>query len=319
MAELFETLTGVTAAYHDLGDRGSLKLTGGERVRFLNGMLSNDVSTLAPGETCYALQLDRKGRILADLVVLALQDSLLLDLAAGTTAPVRQLLERHIVADDVALEDLSGDWGQLGLEGPGARVALENEGLPLPGAGRFERAEREGQSLLLLGEGSLTPEGLQVLGPREPLAGLLAALGLPPLSAEQTELLRIEAFLPLYGVDVSDRNFPAEARLERAVSYTKGCFIGQEIVARIRSRGAVKRFLVQIRSEAPVQRGAAIRLGETVVGQITSAAASPVSGPVALGYVRTTGAAPGTALDLEGVAGIVVGPPLDSEASQSGS
>lgn len=312
MAELFETLTGVTAAYRELGARGTLRLTGGDRVRFLEGMLSNEVGGLAAGETCPALQLSRKGRILADLVVLAFEDSFLLDVAAGATTQVRQIHERHIVADDVAIADLSEAWGQLGLEGPGVGAALEREHLPYPAPGRFEVAERQGQTLLFLGEGSLTPEGVRVLGPREPIAGLPTALGLGPLADADAEVLRIEAFLPCYGIDVSDRNFPAEARLEGAVSYTKGCFIGQEIVARIRSRGAVKRFLVQIRSEASLERGAAILVDHTVVGEITSTAASAATGPVALGYVRAAEATPGTALDLEGVAGTIVGPPADS-------
>ena len=300
MAELFETLTGVTAAYRDLGDRGLLRLTGADRVRFLNGMLSNDVSTLAPGETCYALQLNRKGRILADLIVLALEESLLLDTAAGTHTEVSQILENHVVADDVTLDDWSQDWGRLGLEGPGVGDAL------LKQPGRFERVQRDGREWLLLREGSLTPEGLQVLGPREALAGLPSALGLEPLAEDAAEVLRIEAFLPAYGTDVSERNFPAEARLERAVSYTKGCFIGQEIVARIRSRGAVKRFLTQIRAEAPLEVGTTIRVEGTDVGHITSAAVSPVAGPVALGYVRAAEATPGTSLDLDGVAGVIV-------------
>ncbi len=306
MAELFETLTGVTAAYRELGERGLLRLTGADRVRFLNGMLSNDVSTLAPGQTCYALQLNRKGRILADLVVLVLDDSVMLDTAAGTSSEVKEILERHVVADDVVLEDWSEDWGALGLEGPGVGDALEREGLARPEPGRFERAEWEGAELLLLREGSLTPEGVQVLGPREALAGLPSSLGLEPLAEDAQEVLRIEAFLPLHGIDMTDRNFPAEARLERAVSYTKGCFIGQEIVARIRSRGAVKRFLAQIRAEAPLEAGATIRVGGTDVGRITSAAVSLVAGPVALGYVRAAEATPGTSLDLDGVAGVIV-------------
>ena len=310
MAGLFETLTGAAAAGRDLGDRGTLRLTGVDRVRFLNGMLSNDVAKLGPGETCYAMLLNRKGRILADLFVLALEDGLLLDTAPGTHAEVRQVLERHIIADDVVIHDLSEAWGHVGLEGPGVRSVLESESMPLPAPGRFVRAERDGETFLWVGGGSLTPEGLQVLGPRTPLARLAAGLGLPGLSEREVEVLRIEAFLPVYGIDMTERNFPVEARLEHAVSYTKGCFVGQEIVARIRSHGAVKRLLVQIHAEAPVEQGASIRVGGTVVGEVTSAVISPLSGPMALGYVRTAGAAPGTALDLEGVSGRVAGPPL---------
>jgi folate-binding protein YgfZ len=234
MAGLFETLTGAAAASRDLGDRGTLQLTGVDRVRFLNGMLSNDVAKLGPGETCYAMLLNRKGRILADLFVLALDDGLLLDTAPGTHAEVGQVLERHIIADDVAIHDLSEAWGQVGLEGPGVRSVLESESMPLPVPGRFVRAERGGETFLWVGGGSLTPEGLQVLGPRAPLARLVAGLGLPGVSEKEVEVLRIEGFLPVYGIDMTEQNSPVEARLEHAVSYTKGCFVGQEILARPR-------------------------------------------------------------------------------------
>jgi folate-binding protein YgfZ len=255
--------------------------------------------------------LNRKGRILADRFVLALEDGLLLDTAPGMHAEVRQVLERHIIADDVGIHDLSEAWGHVGLEGPGVRSLLESESMPLPAPGRFVRTERDGETFLWVGDGSLTPEGLQVLGPRAPLAKLEAGLGLPGLSEEEVEVLRIEGFLPVYGIDMTEQNSPVEARLEHAVSYTKGCFVGQEILARIRSHGAVKRLLVQVHAEAPVKPGASIRAGGTVVGEVTSAAVSPLSGPMALGYVRSAEAAPGTLLDLEGVPGRVAGPPLD--------
>ena len=312
MAGVFESLIGVTAVRRDLGERGVLRLTGGDRVRFLNGMLTNDVAKLAAGELCSALLLDRKGRIQSELQVLACDDAFLLDTAPGTASSVYESLERHIIADDVALENLSAAWGHIGLEGPAVRAVLERERMPLPAPGHFERAEWNAESLVWVGEGSLTPEGVQVLGSREQLEKLVLALDLSLLSAEQVELLRIESFLPAYGIDVTERNFPAEARLEHAVSYTKGCFIGQEIVARIRSRGAVKRFLVQIRTEAPVSRGDAIRVGASAVGEITSAAASGASGPVALGYVRAAHAEPGTALDVAVTSGIIAGPALES-------
>ena len=312
MTGVFESLIGVTAARRDLGERGVLRLTGGDRVRFLNGMLTNDVAKLGAGELCHALLLNRKGRILSVFLVLACEDAFLLDTAPGTASTVYESLERHVIADDVAIENLSAAWGHIGLEGPSVRAVLERERMPRLAPGHFEQAEWNGESLVWVGEGSLTPEGVQVLGSREQLEKLVVALDLPLLSAEQVDLLRIETFLPAYGVDVTDRNFPAEARLEHAVSYTKGCFVGQEIVARIRSRGAVKRYLVQIRSEAPVSRGDAIRVGTTAVGEITSATVSGASGPVALGYVRAAHADPGTALDVAGTSGIIAGPALES-------
>lgn len=309
MTELFEKLTGVTAASRDLGDRGILELTGSDRVRFLEGMVSNEVGSLATGETCYATLLNRKGRLLADLGVLALEEAFLLDTAVGRGGTVLEALERYIVADDVTLEDLSSRWGHLAFEGPGVRDVLGDLAPPPPG--RFRLGPWRGEPLLWLGGGSLTTEGAQVLGPRGSLDALLAELALPELPEEQAEVLRIEAFQPAYGIDMTERNFPAEARLDHAISYTKGCFIGQEIVARIRSRGAVNRLLVQIHTEAPVERGDAIQAAEGRAGEITSAALSPSRGPLALGYVPAAQAAPGTELDVAGVPGVVLGPPLD--------
>jgi aminomethyltransferase len=271
-------------------------------------MVSNDVAALAAGETCYATVLNRKGRLLSDLVVLALEDALLLDTAAGTAPEVLRVLERHVIADDVTLEDLSETWGHVALEGPGVRALLQQRGLPVREPGHFELYERDGETILCLAGGSLTEEGTQLLGPRKTLARLADEIGLAALSESEADVLRIEAFLPSYGVDMTDRNFPNEARLDRAISYTKGCYLGQEIIARIESRGAVNRFLSQIRTEAPVKRGDPIRVGGSRVGEITSAAVSSVTGPVALGYVRAAEAEPGTPLDVAGVPGVVSGP-----------
>ena len=286
-------------------ERGKLRLEGGDRVRFLEGMVSNEVSSLGPGETCYATVLNRKGRILSDLVVLALEDALLLDTAAGRAATVAEALDRHLIADDVKIEDLSTRWGHIAIEGPGAAELLSERELPCPAPGRFVVVSR-GDSLIAVGGGSLTCEGVQWLGPSGPIAELAKELSPRPLSADHVEVLRIEAFLPRYGADMTERCFPSEARLEeRAVSHTKGCYIGQEIVARIHSRGAVNRFLCKIRTEAPVSPGDEIRVGSTPVGTITSAASSAATGPVALGYVRKAESEPGTALDVGGIPGFV--------------
>jgi folate-binding protein YgfZ len=307
----FEKVTGLHAAWLDLSRRGILRASGADRVRFLDGMLSNDVASLGAGESCYATLLDRKGHILADLYVLALEDEILLDTAPGTEEAVRASLERYVIADDVSLEDLSRGWRQCAFEGPGAASAAATASGLAPTAGRVERQERAGGAVLWCGGGSLTDEGVRCLGPATAVEGVVAAAGLPELPAGAAEVLRVEGFRPAYGIDMTDRNFPAEARLHRAISYTKGCYIGQEIVARIRSRGAVNRLLVKLRAEAPVGRGDAIRSGATAIGQVTSAVVSTVGGPTALGYVRAAHAAPGTPVQIGGVAATVIGPPLE--------
>ena len=303
MASLFETVTGKPAALRDLSARGLVRASGEDRVRFLNGMLTADVAKLAPGRAIPALQLDRKGHVLAELWVLAEPDALLLDVAPGLEAELTAVLEKHIIADDVALTSLSAEFAELGVEGPGARAAALALGLAVPAAGRLERASFAGESLPLVGGGSLGEEGLRVIASRAFLPRLREALALPELSLEAIEVLRIEAAIPELGSDVTPRNFPQEARLERAFSLSKGCYVGQEIVARIASRGAVNRLLVKLRTRELVAPGAEIRVADTAVGQITSSALSSVSGPIALGYVKVAEARPGVEVSIGSVAG----------------
>jgi folate-binding protein YgfZ len=306
--DLFERVTGLRAAVRDLSARGLLRATGGDRVRFLNGMLANDVARLAPGDALASLQLDRKGHVHAELWVLAEPDALWLDVAAGVEDELRTLLEKHIIADDVALESCSDRFGQLALEGPDARAAASRAGAPELAAGRFARADFAGESVLWLAGGSLDPDGVRALAPRALLPELRRALALPELAEDAAEALRIELAIPALGVDVGARNFPQEARLEHALSLKKGCYIGQEIVARIASRGAVNRRLVKLTTRARVAPGAEIRVGGTVVGEVTSSAVSPASGAIALGYVRVAEAVAGQAVDVGGVAGEIAVP-----------
>ena len=306
MTSLFETETGTRAAVRDLCDRGLVRVTGADRVRFLNGMLSNDVAKLAPGGASPMLQLDRKGHVQAELWVLAEADALLLDVAPGLEADLCAVLEKHIIADDVALASATREIGQLGLEGPGAREAALRVGGADPQARRFETTSYRGEPLVWIAGGSLGDEGLRVLSPRALLPALRSELALPELAREQIEALRIEAAIPKLGSDLTPRNFPQEARLEHAFSLAKGCYVGQEIVARIASRGAVNRLLVKLRTRALVAPGSEIRLADTVVGQVTSSATSLSSGPIALGYVRVGDARAGVELQIGTTRGEIV-------------
>jgi folate-binding protein YgfZ len=290
----------------DLSSRVLLRARGADRARFLNGMLSADVAKLPAGSFLPALLLDRKGHVLSEGAVWARPDELLLDLSPGTAGDALQILQKHLIADDVVLEDASAQWAQRSFEGPSARRWLAERGLPLPEPGRIEAAPG---GVLLAGEGWLTPEGVRALGPRAALAELTPA-GLPELAGAELERARIEHFVPLYGRDVHGRSFPQEARLDRSVSYTKGCYLGQEIVARIHSRGAVNRLLVGLRCAAAVEPGAEIRAAGSAVGAVTSAAPRPGGGSVALGYVKREFAQPGTELEVGGQPAQVSGPPL---------
>ncbi len=303
MGELFERVTGSRAGWMDHSGRGVIRATGGDRVRFLNGMLSNDIEALGACESCYATLLDRKGHVLSDLFVLNLGEQILVDTAAGTGDEVFGVLGKHVVADDVELENLSAAWGQTSFEGPGARDWLAEHGLSRPEPGHLEIDET---GRVWLGGGALSDDGARVLGPRDSLRGL--ADGLPQLEAAAAEILRVEWLRPRYGVEVGPRNFPLEARMDAAISETKECYIGQEIIARLISRGAVNRFLVQLATDEPVSVGDEIRSGSARVGAVTSVAVSPERGPLALGYVRRAESEPGTALEVGGVGARVVEP-----------
>jgi folate-binding protein YgfZ len=309
--ELFARITGSQAALVDLSDRGLIRVGGSDRARFVNGMVTNEVAALSPGSLCYAALLDAKGRLQADLFVLALEDELLLDTAPGTQGRVHEILARYVVADDVQLEDRTGAWKHIGAEGSAVRSSLSRLTLPLPEGERVEVSSWRGAPLVCVGRGSFTDGGVQIFGPAEAVEDLTGELDLPAVSPEQCEVLRVEAFHPRYGVDMTERNLPAEARLDHAISAEKGCYLGQEIVARVDSRGAVKRLLVQIRTERLVSPGAVISSDGVGSGEVTSAVVSPASGPLALGYVRPRHARPGTRLRVGESEGVVLGPPLE--------
>jgi folate-binding protein YgfZ len=300
----FEAICGAGAGWLDLSARGRIRIGGADRVRFLDGMLSSHVAALAPGASHAGLLLDRKGHVLATLLVLARESDVLLDTAPGTGPLVAGTLAKFVVADDVAVEDLGRAWSALSVEGPEARAALARIGVEAPPAGRAH-PDRARPGLLWWGAGELTPDGVRALGPVDAVAGAAAALALPRIAGAAAEILRVEAGVPRIGAEIGERTLPPEAGLEPAISYTKGCFVGQEIVARLRSRGGVNRLLVRLRSGRPLSARARVLRGEVVVGAVTSAVISPASGPVALAYVRTDAAVPGTELSVDGVTAVV--------------
>jgi tRNA-modifying protein YgfZ len=301
--ELFPRVVGSSAACLPL-ERAAFRAAGADRVRFLNGMLSNDVAALAPGRAQRALLLTRKGRILAELTVAAREQDLFLETAAGQLATALETLGRYIIADDVQLDPFTG-LRALAIEGPGAAPVLTGAGFPAPAPGTCELVGDE----VWLGGGGVTTEGVRVFAVPARLAEISTMLALPVLAPEHAELLRIEAFLPTYGVDMSEDHFPQEARLEQAtVSFRKGCYIGQEIVARIASRGGVNKLLVQLRSAAEVAPGDEIRAEGRAIGNVTSAARLPDGGGLALGYVKLAHADPGSALEVGATTAVVVGP-----------
>ncbi len=292
----------------DRSERGKLALTGAEAKPFLNGQLTNDVEALAPGAGCYAALLTHKGKMLADVRVLDAGDELLLDTERVALQPLFDVIRRARIGFDVELHKRTLERALLSLVGPQARSVAGAAGLP--DEEHANRAARvAGADVLLIA----TDAGVDVLcaaADRERVTGALAAAGAVAVSEDAAEVVRVERGRPRYGVDLDDATIPQEAGLnERAVSFTKGCYVGQETVARLHYKGKPNRHLRGLRLTAPAHGGDELRLGERPVGRVGSAVVSPRHGPIALAVVRreaavgdtvTVGAdaAPATVVDL---------------------
>lgn len=296
------------AALFDLPSRGVVVVTGGDRVRWLDGMVSNAIAALAPGNErsgCYATLLTPKGAIIADLHVLDRGDALWLEIARDAVDAVMQRLDRYIIADDVKLENASARLEQLALEGPRAAAILARAtGRPIELA-PYSCTELElgGAEVVVAAFGMTGEQAYRIFVPVALCAEVVAALldagaqdGLLRGDSALLEVLRIEAGTPLLGPDLDDTVLPDEARLDHAVSSDKGCYVGQEIVARVRSRGQVNHLLVGLRFEAGELPAADTPLvaGERRSGEVTSVCTSPTLGAIGLGYLRREHAKPGT-------------------------
>jgi len=300
-----------------LPGRGVLEVGGGDRVRWLDGMISADVKSLAPGDGAPALLLTRQGRIVADLHVLAREDVFWLELEASALPAVREQLSRYVVADDVTLTDRRDDPARLALEGPRAAALLAAAGADpsglAPHAWRELRIAGAAVAAAAYGFTGLT--GFQLFAPAaaaDAVASALLAAGFDLASADTLECLRIAAGMPWFGRELDESVLPAEARLEAAISTTKGCYTGQEVVTRMRSRGRVGHLLVGLRfeGEALPARGAPIE-GETgPIGQVTSSVLSPEAGAIGLGFVRAEDATPGASVRVAGAPARIAALPL---------
>jgi folate-binding protein YgfZ len=285
-----------------LGARRVLAVRGADRVRWLDGMLSNDVRSLgAERAGCHACVLTRTGRVVADLHVLWRPEEIWLDLEAAAVAPVRTHLEKFIIADDVRLDDASIE--RLGVEGPEARAVLEAAAPGLPALESSSELHLAGHSLQMAAWGFSGELAFQLFAPPDSSAVLVDALleagrsaGALEAGPEALEILRIEAGIPRFGTELDESVLPDEARLDAAVSTTKGCYTGQEVVARLRSRGQVSHRLVGLQSEgeSPLPVGSEVALDGTRIGEVTSACVSPSAGAIALAFLRRPHHEPGT-------------------------
>jgi tRNA-modifying protein YgfZ len=276
----------------DRSERGKLALSGPGVVEFLNGQVTNELADMRPGDGRYAAFLTHKGKMLGDLRVLAVGDDrsqapseLLLDTERSALQALFDMITRFRVGYDVELHKRTLERGLLSLIGPDSDRIAGTEQL-----GDFEHANA---SCAISGAATVvarTDVGVDVIcdaPDRERLIGALLARGARQVSMQAAECLRIERGRPRYGIDLDDTTIPQEGGLnERAVSFTKGCYVGQETVARLHYRGKPNRHLRGLRLSTMAGTGEELRLGERPVGRVGSATLSPVFGPIALALVR---------------------------------
>jgi len=279
----YELLTQGVALVEREG-RAVLLLEGAEAAEFLQGQVTNDVEALSPGSGCYAALLNHKGKLRADMRVLRLtDDALLVDSEAAAGPVLQHTFTTYSLGREVRSVDVSGERQLLSLVGPGARDVLD----PVPP--EQEHASVEGPHGLHVA----TDVGVDLILRCEAVAEAVEALGVPLVSAEAAECVRIERGRPRLGLDMDDSTIPQEAGLnQRAVSFTKGCYVGQETVARLFYKGKPNRHLRGLRLSEPAEHGDPIELDGKQVGKIGSACVSPTLGPIALALVRRE-AAPG--------------------------
>jgi folate-binding protein YgfZ len=283
-----------SAGLVDRSDRAKFLVRGSEAADFLQGQVSNDVEALQPGEGCYATVLSHKGKLRTDLRVLRGDDWFWLDTEAIGSAVLEHMLRTYSLGRDVQFEDLTESRALLSIVGPGARERLD--AAPPDGESSFVAGERGIYVATLLGVDVICEPG--------------TALDVEPVSEEAAECVRIEAGRPRLGFDMDAETMPQEAGInDRAVSFTKGCYVGQETVARLHYRGRPNRHLRGLRLSDQAERGAEIVLDGKPVGRLGSTCVSPRLGPIALALVRRE-AEPGATVEVGGAPAEVVGLPF---------
>ncbi len=294
----------------DRSQRGKLALTGSQTKSFLQGQVTNDVEALTAGQGCYAAFLTPKGKMLGDLRILDTAEELLLDTERVALQELFNMVRRFCIGYDVALHKRTLQSGLVSLIGPAAEQVIGIAGLP-----DAEHAHVLGALDGVNARMIRTDLGIDLLCEADDTARLLSqlsSLGVPTVSECVAECVRIEHGRPRYGIDLDDGVIPQEAGLnERAVSFTKGCYVGQETVARLFYRGKPNRHLRGLRLAEPVPPGAHVSFGGRPVGRATSVADSPALGPIALALIRRE-APPGSAVEVgsDAIAGEIVELPL---------
>jgi len=293
----------------DWGWRAKLVVTGCDRTRWLNGMVTNNIRDLAPDHGVYSFLLNPQGHILGDMYVFNRGESFLIDTDRSQVEKLTQLLKKYIIMDQVVLSEAGPDLiTALGLEGPHSKEVLVRAGFEPSELQPLEVEDRMWNDSALSLVRTLQG-GYMIWLPRESAGRLweaIVAAGAIPVGAEALEMWRIVAGIPRYGTDIRERDLPQETAQEYALNFSKGCYIGQEIVERIRSRGAVHRRFTgfSFGDQAPAP-GTKIERDGRELGEITSVAVLPWGRAVGLGYLRREAGGPGTTIEAGGVTATV--------------
>jgi folate-binding protein YgfZ len=313
---------------YDLGFRARISLTGSDRVRWLNGMVTNNIRDLASGRGVYAFLLNPQGRILGDMFVYNAGEALVVETDRSQVEKIIATFDHYIIMDDVEVTDIGDKQTTLALAGPKSRAILNAAGIEVPELQPLQMTKPRcncdcGCVECTVVRGEDAPhESYEIwLAPQDVYKtwqALLAA-GATPVGSEALEMQRIATGVPLYGVDIRERDLPQETEQMRALDFNKGCYVGQEIVERIRSRGNVHRKFTGLLVEgaAAIAAGAKITFNEKEVGEVTSVATLPMptgERTVALGYIRREVGVAGREMTIGTAKATVIQLPLDSVA-----
>jgi folate-binding protein YgfZ len=294
---------------YDLSARAKLALTGGDRVRWLNGMVTNNIRDLSKGHGVYAFLLNPQGHILGDLSAYNRGDSLVVDTDQSQSQKLLATFDHYIIMDDVEVANVSDQLTAIGIAGPKVRDVLPAAGFQISELEPLQFVDVTWQNVavtVVRGDNASVESYELWLSPDQvtPVRDALIKHGAIPASATALELLRIAAGIPRYGQDIRERDLPQETEQHRALHFSKGCYIGQEIVERIRSRGNVHRKFTGFEVQGPLPAlGTKIQVDGRDLGEITSVASLPLAGgerPVALGYIRREIATPGKQFQVGG-------------------
>ena len=287
------------AAYADRRDRVRFAFTGAQAATTLNGLLTNDIAAVHPGTGCYAAALTAKGKVIADVRVFALADGFLVDTSAAAGPGFAAMLKKYVNPRLAKFVDLSAETATIGVFGPEAAVVATLCGVERNAAAAlapFAHLDgmRGGSPCRVARVPDLGVDGFDVMLPAAEAPALIASLrdaGLPGLDAATADILRVEAGRPAWGADMDEGTLAQEAALDAphigAISFTKGCYTGQETVARVHFRGHVNRELRGLRATAPLTTGSQLATDAIPeAGTVRTAVVSPRLGPIALAYVR---------------------------------